>query len=262
MGHSAPLSWRQRHYHAVLTHQDDMTKIDLPSFIISASSDITRWRYDVNAHLSAITNETIVFSHEQGVGAKTGSSEMELVLLDHILRCRGESIKIIVSDNASVGKNWLTTISLPQYIVDQGLADVAIVVFLENNHGKFLVDMLFGQVQTRRKRSTVLGMDALLAEFQSMRRKGGSTQGFAVNPLSCVDFSVVLESLGYETKPPKDFGFVKRNIHFATACSAGAIHRLPSKLRYIIGEMLPVDEGMVRICTEPPSYRPQKELHF
>lgn len=63
---NAPSGWRQRHYHAVITHQDDMTKVDLPSFIIEASSDITRWRYVVNAHVDSVTGECVGFSHEQG----------------------------------------------------------------------------------------------------------------------------------------------------------------------------------------------------
>lgn len=258
----AAVDWCTRHDHAVITHQDDMTKVDLPSFIINASSDITRWRYDVNAHVSAVTGECIVFSHEQGGGAKTGSSIMEVILLDHILRCRGEGIKVIVSDNASVGKNWLTTVAMPQYFVDQGLAEIVIVLFLENNHGKWLADMLFGQLQIRRQRSTILGIDALLSEFEAINRKRGSIEGFAINPLSCIDFATVLSSLGYGTKPSKDFGFVKRNIHFAAACVPGAKSRLPISTQKILGDLLPEDDGMVRICSEPPQHRPQKELPF
>lgn len=44
---------------------------------------------------------------------------MEGVVIDHILRCRGDAIKIVVNDNASVAKRWLTTVAMPQYIVDQ-----------------------------------------------------------------------------------------------------------------------------------------------
>lgn len=155
----APFGWAGRPYHArhaILTHRDDMTKFDLPCFIQTASSDITRWRYDVNAHVDVISGRTIVFSHEKGGSQKNASWLIELILLDHIIRCRGEGIKIVVSDNASVGKTWLTTIVLPQYLVGQGLAEIALIVFLENNHGNWLADLLFGQLQTRRRRCTVL----------------------------------------------------------------------------------------------------------
>lgn len=43
-----------------------MSKEDLPSFIVEASCDISRWRFDVNAHVSTINDNSIVFSHEQG----------------------------------------------------------------------------------------------------------------------------------------------------------------------------------------------------
>lgn len=262
LGREVRHGWRENPYHGMITHQDDMTKVDLPSFVQTASSDITRWRYDVNAHVNAVTEDCTVFSHEQGTGPKNASSIMELITLDHLLRCRGEVIKIIVSDNASVGKNWVTSVALPQYFVDQGLCDIAMVVFLENNHGKWLADMLFGQLQTRRKRSTVVGIDALLAEFESINRKNGTVQGYAVNPLSSCDFVAILRSLGYETSPPKDFGFVKHDIHFSAACRPGAKELMPAKLRSLIGEMLPSHPGMVRLCSDTPVSCGQIEIPY
>lgn len=62
--------WNTLLGHACITHQDDMTKVDLPYFVESASADITRWRFDVNAHVSAVTNDAVVFSHDQGAGSK------------------------------------------------------------------------------------------------------------------------------------------------------------------------------------------------
>lgn len=163
--------WNRLPSHAIITHQDDMTKVDLPYFIESASADITRWRFDANAHVSAVNDDAVVFSHEQGTGSKNSSCVAEEIILDHIIRCRGEAIMIVTSDNAAVGRNWLCSVALPQYIVDQGLADVVLIVFLENNHGKWLADMLFGQLQTKRRKTTLLGTDCLLKEFESIKRK-------------------------------------------------------------------------------------------
>lgn len=239
-----------------------MSKVDLPHFIVSASSDITRWRYDASAHVSAVNGDCTVLSHEQGSGPKNASSVMELIILDHTLRCRGEGIKVVVSDNASVGKNWLTTVALPQYFVDQGLADVVLIVFLENSHGEWFSDMLFGQLQTRQRRTTILGIDGLLKEFESINRKCSQINGFALNPLGCVDFAQVLSNIGYETSPSKDFDFVKRNIHFAAACSPGAKHHLPVTVQQLIGQMLPDERGMVRICRDAPKNCPQSALPY
>lgn len=182
--------------------------------------------------------------------------------MNHVLSCRGEAIKVILSDNASVGKNWLTTVALPQYLVDQGLAEVVLVIFLENNHGKYLADMLFGQFQSRRRREVLLGIDDMLSGFERINRRNGNVRGFAVNPLSSIDFAAVFHSLGYETKPPADFGFVRRNIHVAGACVAGAKNRLPIELRELFEPALPDDVGMVRISTEPPGDTSQMQLPF
>lgn len=65
---------------ACITHQDDMSKVDLPHFVLSASSDITRWRFGGNAHVSSITNDAIVLSQEQGSGAKNSSAIVEEIL--------------------------------------------------------------------------------------------------------------------------------------------------------------------------------------
>lgn len=120
--------WTSLQNHASVTHQDDMTKVDLPHFVVNASADITRWRFDVNAHVNAVTKDAVVFSHEQVTGSKNASAIIEMILIDHLVRCKDESIKIFVSDNASFGKNWLSRIVLPQYVVDQGLAHIVIVV--------------------------------------------------------------------------------------------------------------------------------------
>lgn len=81
--------WNSLADHAVITHQNDMTKVDLPHFMVNASADITRWRFDVNAHVSSVTKEAVVFSHEQGTGSKNASAIVEMILLDHLVRCRG-----------------------------------------------------------------------------------------------------------------------------------------------------------------------------
>ena len=182
--------------------------------------------------------------------------------MNHVPTCLGESICIIISDNAAVGKNWITKIALPQYIVDHGLAEVVLVIFLENNHGEYLADMLFGPFQSRRRRSLLLSVDDLLDGFEIINRKTRNVQGFVVNPLSSVDFATVFDMLGYETKPPQNFGFIKRNIYFAGACVAGAKNTLPVELRTVLGPALPDDPGMVRIATEPPSRSPQGQIPF
>ena len=86
-GLAEPFGWCQRQNRALVTHQDDMTKVDLPHVVVDASADITRWRFDVNAHVIAVTGNCTVFSHEQGAASKTSSSILELILLDHILTC-------------------------------------------------------------------------------------------------------------------------------------------------------------------------------
>ena len=209
-------------------------------------------RYDSNAHVNAVTEESNVFSHEQVSGPKNASSIMELIILDHLLSCKGEGVKVVVSDNASVGKNWLTATALPQCFVDQGLCNIFLMIYLENNHGKRLADMLFGQLQTRRIRSTLLSIDDLLSAFEKINRKFGKVQSFVINPLSSIDFFTVLETLGYQTKPPPPFGFNKRNTHFSAACRPGAKKGLPVELQTVFGDMLPNDPGIVRVSSSPP----------
>lgn len=91
-----------------------MSKVDLPYFLIDVSMNLTRFRFDVSAHVNAIDQEAIAMSYEQGSPPKGRSELIESILIDHILRCRGEGIKIVVADNASVGKLWATCICLPK----------------------------------------------------------------------------------------------------------------------------------------------------
>ncbi len=264
MHNHAPFPWRERKSHALTTHSDESTKFDLPSIIVEATSDISRFRFDSNANCNPITENAVVLSHEQGSGKeRTASTIIQTILIDHLLTCRGESLKIIVADCASVGRCWLTTVCLPQYMVDQHLADIVLVMVFDNCHGKYLTDQLFGHVQRRRKRSTVLGIDALLGEFEKVKkRNGGSVSGFAINPLSSIDFVQVFSSLGYSTTPHADLGFNRRNIHFAAACRAGASDALNSEIHALLSPLLPVHEGMVRLSTEPPGCASDSSLRF
>ena len=98
-----------------------------------------------------MTGDCTIFSHEQCIGPKNASAIVEEILIDHCIRCVGESVNTVVSDNASVRKNWLTTVALLQYISDQGLADVVLIIFMENNHRKWLAGMLYGKFSNIKK---------------------------------------------------------------------------------------------------------------
>lgn len=56
---------------------------------------------------------------------------MESILLENVLRCRRQGIKVVISDTVSVQKTSLTATALPQYIFDQRLEDVVLIVFLD-----------------------------------------------------------------------------------------------------------------------------------
>ena len=144
--------------------------------------------------------------------------------------------------------------------MDNGLADAVVVIFLENNHGKYVADMLFGQFQTKRKRSTVIGIDSMLAEFEGINKRVGTVRGYAINPMASVDFGVVLGSLGYRKTPDPLFNFNRRNVHFAAACAPHVKDKLNVDLRKLLGVLLPDVEGVVRISSNRPTEKDQAFL--
>lgn len=99
---------------ALLTHQDDYTKINLPRIAVDYSAGITRWIYGVNSHVNNISGSNTIFSYEKGFEPKNASSIVETINIEHVLRFQGEGIKIIVSDNAMVWKNWMVTVAIAQ----------------------------------------------------------------------------------------------------------------------------------------------------
>lgn len=81
---------------------------------------------------------------------KKGRSDViESILIDHVLQWKGRDVNVVITDNGSVGKRLPTFIVLSQYVVDQGLYLVCLIIFLEKNYEKLLCDMLIGQFQTR-----------------------------------------------------------------------------------------------------------------
>ena len=79
--------WRQLFMRALLTHQDEMKKVDLPHAVVESSFDLSRWRYNVNAQVNAAAGNAKFFSLEQGSGAKFASYVNEAINLDHIVTC-------------------------------------------------------------------------------------------------------------------------------------------------------------------------------
>lgn len=48
-------------------------------------------------------------SHGLGARPKNIGEIMEIVIFDHMLWCLNEEVKVVVSDNAYIGKRWLIT---------------------------------------------------------------------------------------------------------------------------------------------------------
>lgn len=71
---SLPCSWILcegcRPNEAVITHQYAMSKVYLTYFSVDSSVNLTRFRYDITAHVDAVTDEAVVLSHERGVRKK------------------------------------------------------------------------------------------------------------------------------------------------------------------------------------------------
>lgn len=132
-----------------------MNKLSLPSFTFEASSTLTRDCYDFTAYLDIVSEEAILFMNKLGSIRKGSGKIIEGIVLDHILRFCGEQIKLIVFENAAVGQSFATTVALSQHLVYLRLVDV-IVVFLDNNHGKYAFDMLFGPFQTKKRNTTTI----------------------------------------------------------------------------------------------------------
>lgn len=64
------------------------------------------------------------------------------------------------------------------YVVHQGVARVCMVAFLKNNHGKFVCAMLFGKFQAKRRRTTSIGIDVMLAQFKEIRKSRANVKRF------------------------------------------------------------------------------------
>ena len=166
--------WNSKNRLALFTHQDEMTKANIPYFMQESLSTLTRYRYDVSTHVSAIDGSAVVFSHEQGTAQKNSGTVFEGILLYNLLTCRGEGIKVVWSDCASVGRSFFSCVACTQYMVHSGLCGLALFGFMANCHGKYLADSLFGQWKTCAKNSDMTSVDSMLKIFEAIRRSNGA----------------------------------------------------------------------------------------
>lgn len=100
--------WKNASDHAIINHQDAMTKVYLPYFCVTATSNITRFSFDVKGHVNTVTNESIVLSNELGSPPNNNGEIMESVIIGHVLRCRGRRstwLSVIMPQSETFG--WL-----------------------------------------------------------------------------------------------------------------------------------------------------------
>lgn len=184
----------------LLTHADDMSAINLSHLVLHSVSELTRLAYSVNAHVSPITSLATVFSTEQGEGPHDSSSIFEKALLDHLLTCRGERIKIVWSDCACVGRSYASCVAFPQFLVDSGFCDVCLMGYMANCHGKWHCDSLFGMLRRKAMNTSFISIDGVLDMFESIHRLGGgAVSAFAFNPISSSNWIEILARAGYDT---------------------------------------------------------------
>lgn len=144
-GQSFPTDWNAKPWSGNLFHHDDTSKVDIPYVARDFSDDITKFRVEVHAEVSSVSEKAFVYSHGVGGGAKNASSLFQFMLENRLLECSGQSILFIAADCASAGRNLITAVSGPAYFVQNGLADCVVMIFMENLHSKWLSDQFFGQ---------------------------------------------------------------------------------------------------------------------
>lgn len=143
---------------------------------------------------------------------------------------------------------------MTQLHVDQGLASIVVSGFLENCHGKWHADLLFGQGQRRAENVLVLGVDDQLDVFGAIKRKDGDVAaGYVLNPVATIDLVAFLSNIGYETSPPQHLRFTDRNVHFAVAAAADESRNVPRAILDVIADLVRTAQGMVRLSRSPPS---------
>lgn len=245
-------AWLSRKGRAVFTHQDDMTKPDVPTFHQDSLSSLARYRPDVTAHVSVLSGDATVTTHEYGSGAKNSGSVFEGILLNHIFTCKGEDVMIVWSDCASVGRSFFSLVACTQFLVDSGFCNIALFGFMANCHGKYLADSLFGQWRTRARRVNIITLDDLIDVFQSINRSGtASVTGLILNPFSSIEWQENLARLGYAVTPPAEFGWEQFNPHYACACNPSSISHLPESVHSLLQPLLPRYEHCVRLVSWP-----------
>lgn len=77
-----------------------------PAIILRGGKKLTRYRYYVTENVDLVTEEAIFLSHEQGATKKGRPEVIGSILVDRMLRWRGQEVKVVVAENALVKCFW------------------------------------------------------------------------------------------------------------------------------------------------------------
>ncbi len=212
----------------LITYFKVMRSLNIFSYIY-----ITRWRFDAGAHCCTITEDPVVFSHEQWDGPKNYFRPFTFL---------------------AVEKYWEQS-----FLSEHRMSTAA---YGRPRTSWYCFNWILWQKSWQ---ANSLGnysaedWEVPLLEYRparGVRKIYEAERRFAVQPLPSIYFAAVFRSLGYAEMSPCSFSFSRRNIHFSAATRTGVKETLDVNLLKIFGDLLPDNEGI------SPLGRSNSELMF
>ena len=204
-------------------HIDDKTAWNFPQLRRDCAAALHKYKTDMTGCFDLLQDRIINLFGQAGTSNKDGDTIVCAILLSIIERLNGHQVLycsyfpchidnllvypqvvIILLDNCKINKNSLVAIQLNQWIVDLGFADVVMVVFFEQYHGKFNADQRFGAQTAKVSQATIFSLFELMAECEEIQSTQHSKPDLSrsVNPAAMARFGSYMD--GVYQRPRQD----------------------------------------------------------
>ena len=187
---------------ALFVHLDKKSAETYPR-VASSGMQLRRFEADMWGAANILTGDTMHYLLPKGFTAGANATINMMALVATTL-LNGERMLVFVCDNAADMHCRDTALAL-QVLVDAGLADRVVLLYLAAYHGKYDADRAFGRVVTALREHDVLTLDHLGTWVEKVPKMRASV----VNPGSFADFSrFIREHFTGELPPTGEFSII------------------------------------------------------
>ncbi|MGB1607142.1 MAG: hypothetical protein ACPIOQ_81200, partial [Promethearchaeia archaeon] len=235
-----------------IVHVDDKSAVQDPYSVKTAQEKLHRYERLFNGHFDLVRAKFTAILQDLGHPSKTAAKTFAETFLYLLENLEGQNTLMVLYDCGPLNHNNLICHVMPQFLVDIGLVDVAMVVMYQVNHGKGPCDSVFGAITHYLARNPFCGLEGICSRTEEVqcdtKVAGGFCSARVLMPEGHVDWPAFFAGVYNLSNSPafKSYKFKAWHPQLCVACRHEKLSSMGASLRSFVGPFVSGHDGVVR----------------